>query len=64
MSPTIGFIGLGIIGLPMAERLLDQGVPLVVWNRTPEKAEGLVILRRRPVARTPGCARPGSLTFL
>lgn len=42
MSSTIGFIGLGIIGLPMAERLLEQGVPLVVWNRTPEKAEGLV----------------------
>ncbi len=42
MSPTIGFIGLGIIGLPMAERLLEQRIPLVVWNRTPEKAEGLV----------------------
>ena len=41
MSTRIGFIGLGIIGLPMAERLLAQGVALAVWNRTPEKAQAL-----------------------
>ena len=42
MRPTVGFIGLGMIGLPMAERLLEQGLPLVVWNRTVEKADALV----------------------
>jgi len=41
MPSTFGFIGLGIIGLPMAERLLGKGVPLTVWNRTAEKAEAL-----------------------
>jgi len=41
MQPRIGFIGLGIIGLPMAERLLDQGLAVAVWNRTPEKADQL-----------------------
>ena len=42
MKPTVGFIGLGVIGLPMAERLLERGLPLVVWNRTAEKAAALV----------------------
>lgn len=38
----IGFAGLGDIGLPMATRLLDQGLDLGVWNRTPAKAASLV----------------------
>lgn len=38
----IGFIGLGLMGAPMAGRLLDAGLPLTVYNRTREKAEGLV----------------------
>ena len=42
MSPSYGFIGLGIIGLPMAQRLLDCGLSLAVWNRTPEKAAPLL----------------------
>ena len=38
----IGFAGLGLMGLPMARRLLDAGWPLTVWNRTPAKADRLV----------------------
>jgi 2-hydroxy-3-oxopropionate reductase len=33
-SPTIGFIGLGIMGKPMARNLLRAGYPLVVLNRS------------------------------
>jgi 2-hydroxy-3-oxopropionate reductase len=33
-KPTIGFIGLGIMGLPMANHLLRAGYPLVVHNRS------------------------------
>ncbi len=36
-----GFIGLGTLGKAMARRLIVEGVDLVVWNRTPEKALGL-----------------------
>jgi 3-hydroxyisobutyrate dehydrogenase len=36
-----GFIGLGHMGMAMAKRLLSQGVDLIVWNRTPEKAKDL-----------------------
>jgi 3-hydroxyisobutyrate dehydrogenase-like beta-hydroxyacid dehydrogenase len=38
---TVGLIGLGNMGTAVAERLLDAGYPLVVSNRTPEKAEAL-----------------------
>lgn len=37
----IAFIGLGLMGLPMAERLLAAGHELSVWNRTPGKASAL-----------------------
>jgi len=33
----IGFIGLGVMGQPMALNLARAGHPLVVWNRTPDK---------------------------
>jgi 3-hydroxyisobutyrate dehydrogenase-like beta-hydroxyacid dehydrogenase len=35
----IGFIGLGRMGRGMAERLLEHGHALTVWNRTPQTAE-------------------------
>jgi 3-hydroxyisobutyrate dehydrogenase-like beta-hydroxyacid dehydrogenase len=37
----IGLIGLGLMGTALAERLLDQGYRLAVWNRTREKAVSL-----------------------
>ena len=33
--PRVGFLGLGIMGRPMARNLLAAGYPLVVWNRSP-----------------------------
>jgi 2-hydroxy-3-oxopropionate reductase len=33
-NPTIGFIGLGIMGKPMARNLMKTGYPLVVHNRS------------------------------
>ena len=37
----IGFIGLGKMGRGMAERLLERGHELVVWNRSPGAARAL-----------------------
>ncbi|MGB2613626.1 MAG: NAD(P)-dependent oxidoreductase [Phycisphaerae bacterium] len=37
----VGFVGLGVMGTPMAECLLRAGYPLSVWNRTAEKMEPL-----------------------
>jgi 2-hydroxy-3-oxopropionate reductase len=39
---TIGFIGLGIMGSPMAVHLAETGFTVAGYNRTPEKAEPLV----------------------
>lgn len=36
---SIGFIGLGLMGEPMARNLLRAGTPLVVWNRTRSKCK-------------------------
>jgi len=41
---TIGFIGLGTMGRPMAARLLKKGYPVTVYNRTKEKSEELLRL--------------------
>jgi len=46
----IGIAGLGRMGFAMAERLLDQGHELVVWNRTAAKAEPLAARGATPVA--------------
>lgn len=39
MAQKIGFIGVGSQGAPMAHRIHDQGMPLVVWARRPEATE-------------------------
>jgi len=41
-QPTIGFIGLGIMGGPMAGRLLDAGYPLVAFDRNADRTAALV----------------------
>ena len=42
MKPTVGFIGLGLMGRPMAANLLKAGYELTVWNRTASRADSLV----------------------
>jgi 2-hydroxy-3-oxopropionate reductase len=41
VSDRIGFIGLGIMGKPMALRLVRAGFPIVVHNRSPQAVEEL-----------------------
>jgi 3-hydroxyisobutyrate dehydrogenase len=41
LHPDVGFVGLGVMGQPMALNLARAGVPLVVWNRTAERCEPL-----------------------
>ncbi len=41
-TPTpLGFVGTGLMGAPMAQRLIAAGYPLTVWNRTAAKAAPL-----------------------
>lgn len=56
--PRLAFAGIGLMGLPMCQRLLAAGYPLVVWNRSPEKCAPLVALGAQHV-QTPAelCAQ-------
>ncbi|HZN03301.1 MAG TPA: NAD(P)-binding domain-containing protein, partial [Candidatus Polarisedimenticolia bacterium] len=38
---AVGFVGLGIMGRPMAGHILKAGFPLTVFNRTRERAREL-----------------------
>jgi|SRR5579871_660294 len=51
----VGFVGLGIMGGPMAGHLVSAGMDVTVWNRSPGKAE--------PLAKA-GAAVAGSLEDL
>ena len=46
----IGFIGLGIMGLPMAKRLLEAGYQLLVNDVSQERVEILTRLGARSAA--------------
>lgn len=39
---AVGWLGLGRMGQAMCSRLIDAGVPVRMWNRTPGKAEALI----------------------
>ena len=52
-DPPVGFVGLGVMGQPMALNLLRAGTGLVVWNRTsartgPLRAEGAAVVGSVP----------------
>ncbi len=52
---AIAFIGLGRMGEAMATNIQRAGYPLVVWNRTPAKAE-LLLAAGAAIADTPAAA--------
>uniref|UniRef100_M1AMY5 Succinic semialdehyde reductase isofom2 n=1 Tax=Solanum tuberosum TaxID=4113 RepID=M1AMY5_SOLTU len=44
LPASIGFLGLGIMGNPMAQNLIKAGCDVTVWNRTKSKCEPLISL--------------------
>ena len=50
---TIGFVGLGSMGLPMATNIAAAGFPMVVWNRTTSKSETMAARSGARVAASP-----------
>ena len=49
-STTLTFLGIGLMGKPMATLLAQAGYPLRVWNRSPAKAEALRNAGAQPCA--------------
>jgi 3-hydroxyisobutyrate dehydrogenase len=58
-SPSVGFIGLGSQGGPMARQIVDQGFPLTLWARRPATlepfADAAVTSAASPTALAEGC---------
>jgi 2-hydroxy-3-oxopropionate reductase len=52
---AVAFLGIGLMGVRQARRLLEAGYPVTAWNRSRDKAEVLEPLGAR-VADTPGAA--------
>ncbi|GAC1541791.1 MAG: 3-hydroxyisobutyrate dehydrogenase [Vulcanimicrobiaceae bacterium] len=61
---NVAFLGLGAMGLPMAENLLRAGFALTVWNRTPSRADGIVERGARRAASPADAAAGADVVLL
>ena len=57
---NVSFIGLGVMGYPMAGHLQNKGYNVTVYNRTTAKAENWVEEYKGSMAKTPGEASQNS----
>jgi len=60
MSKQVAFLGLGVMGFPMAGHLAAAGHRVTVYNRTPQKAEQWVAKHGGQRAATPAAAARGA----
>ena len=60
----IGWIGTGIMGAPMARRLIGGGHRVHVFNRTPEKARAMVADGASVAADAAACAAGAEVVFI
>jgi 3-hydroxyisobutyrate dehydrogenase-like beta-hydroxyacid dehydrogenase len=60
---TLGFIGVGHMGLPIATNLLKEGYQLRVYNRTQQKAAPLITAGAKWVDSPDGVVEPGGIVF-
>jgi 3-hydroxyisobutyrate dehydrogenase-like beta-hydroxyacid dehydrogenase len=56
----VAFLGLGVMGFPMAGHLAAKGHEVTVYNRTPAKAEAWVARHKGAAAPTPARAAKGA----
>jgi len=56
----VGFLGLGVMGAPMAGHLAGAGYDIAVYNRTAEKAQSWANKHRARAAKDPGEAVAGA----
>lgn len=62
--PRIAFIGTGLIGTPMVERLLECGRQVTVWNRTRDKLAPLLAAGATEALSARECAVGAALVCL
>ncbi|MFL6674731.1 MAG: NAD(P)-dependent oxidoreductase [Massilia sp.] len=61
--PSLAFLGIGLMGKPMAARLAQAGYPLRVWNRSPAKAEALRASGAEPAANLADAVRGAAIVI-
>lgn len=64
VRPTLGFAGIGLMGLRMAHRLLQAGYPLNVWNRSADKCVPLLQAGARGLATPAELAAGADIVML
>ena len=66
MATSVGFIGVGNMGNPMASNVLKAGFPMIVYDRNPQAMESLLPLLAQILtqleAQTPP-AKPAIATY-
>ena len=62
-TPPIAFLGIGLMGAPMARNLLAGGLKVTVWNRDLAKAKALAAAGAK-VASSPAAAAKGAGTVI
>jgi 3-hydroxyisobutyrate dehydrogenase len=63
-AERLGYLGLGMMGFPMARRLLDAGYHVTVWNRSAGKAAALVKAGAKLLAHPRDVASSASILFI
>jgi 2-hydroxy-3-oxopropionate reductase len=63
-SGAVAFLGIGLMGSRQAKRLLDAGIPLVVWNRSREKSDALAPFGARVVDTAAEAVREADVVIL
>jgi 2-hydroxy-3-oxopropionate reductase len=62
-TPTLGFVGLGTMGVPMASNLLKHGYRVAVWARRPEAMTPLVAAGAAAATSPADAAAQSDITF-
>src|SRR5205085_8574029 len=60
---TIGFIGLGVMGKPMAKNLIKRGYSLIVHNRSRASVDELTAAGATPASSAGDVARQSSIVI-
>jgi 3-hydroxyisobutyrate dehydrogenase len=63
-AEKLGYLGLGMMGFPMARRLLNAGHDVAVWNRSAGKATALIEAGAKPKAHPGEVAAAASILFM
>jgi 3-hydroxyisobutyrate dehydrogenase len=61
---NLGYLGLGMMGLPMSRRLLHAGHKVAIWNRSAGKAKALIEMGAKLAANPRDVAVSSSIIFM